>query len=122
MTTGTTSSNAPMDEYVTVDVQTAFEALDADDGAQIVDVREADEWANTGVPPDAVLIPLGQLEARAPDELAKDRPVYVICNSGNRSRTGSEILLSLGFTEVYNVAGGIQDWIASDLPVESYSG
>lgn len=106
--------------YVTVDVQQAFDALSTNTDAQIVDVREPSEWATTGVPVGAVLIPLGQLEQRASAELAKDRPVYVLCNSGNRSRTGSEILLKLGFTEVYNVAGGIQAWLRAGLAVEAY--
>jgi rhodanese-related sulfurtransferase len=102
----------------TVDVQQAHERLQSDRQAQIVDVREPREWAATGVPKRAVLIPLGQLGRRAEAELAKDKPVYVICNSGNRSRTGSAILLKLGYTDVYNVAGGIQAWLRAGLPVE----
>ncbi len=73
-----------------------------------------------GRPPGAVLIPLGEVEARAPAELAADKPVYVICNSGNRSRTASDTLIRLGFTEVYNVDGGIQAWLKAGLPVETY--
>ena len=114
-----TSETTPV-TYVTVEVQQAFDALSANKDAQIVDVREPDEWATTGVPVGAVLIPLGQLEQRAPAELAKDKPVYVICNSGNRSRTGSDILIKLGYAEVYNVAGGIQAWLKAGLAVETY--
>jgi rhodanese-related sulfurtransferase len=106
--------------YVTVDVQETFKQLNANDKAQIVDVRETSEWATTGVPPGAVLIPLGQLEQRASKELAKDGPVYVICNSGNRSRTGASTLIKLGYAEVFNVEGGIQAWLRAGLPVESY--
>jgi len=106
--------------YATVTVEETFERLNANKDAQIVDVREPGEWATTGVPVGAVLIPLGELEDRARKELAKDKPVYVICNSGNRSRTGATILLKLGFTDVYNVEGGIQAWLRAGLPVESY--
>jgi rhodanese-related sulfurtransferase len=106
--------------YVTVDVQETFKQLNANDSAQIVDVREPGEWATTGVPPGAVLIPLGQLEQSASEELAKDGPVYVICNSGNRSRTGASTLIKLGYAEVYNVEGGIQAWLRAGLPVERY--
>ncbi len=105
--------------YVTVGVTEAYKQLSImNTGAQIVDVREPDEWAATGVALGAVLIPLGELEARAAAELAKDKPVYVICNSGNRSRTGSQILADLGYTQVYNVDGGIQAWLAAGYPVE----
>jgi rhodanese-related sulfurtransferase len=44
----------------------------------------------------------------------------VICNSGNRSRVASEALVQMGFSSVYNVSGGIQDWLRADLPVEPY--
>ncbi len=115
----TTATQPP--SYVTVDVQQTHERLEADPHAQIVDVREPGEWATTGVPVGSVLIPLGQLEQRALTELAKNRPVYVICNSGNRSRTGAEILIALGYGEVYNVDGGIQAWLRAGLPVEDYT-
>jgi rhodanese-related sulfurtransferase len=106
--------------YTTVDVQTAHEALDSGEGAQLLDVREPAEWSETGVVPDAVLIPLAEVESRAPEELAADRPVYVICRSGNRSRVASDTLVGLGFTQVFNVDGGITAWLSAGLPVESY--
>ena len=112
-----TSTTGTLATYRTVDVLTTFDALKADAGAQLLDVREPEEWTATGVPPGAVLIPLGEVEARAPAELAPDRPVYVICRSGNRSRAASETLVKLGYSEVYNVEGGIQAWLNAGLPV-----
>jgi rhodanese-related sulfurtransferase len=94
--------------------------LSANHEAQLIDVREPTEWAATGVPPGAVLIPLAEVEGRAPAELVSDRPVYVICKSGTRSRQAAETLIRLGFTEVYNVDGGIQAWLQAGLPVETY--
>jgi phage shock protein E len=108
----------PDTSYVTVGVNEAYQGLSIMNvAAQIVDVREPSEWAATGVPVGAVLIPLGELKERAPLELAKDQPVYVICNSGNRSQTGAQILIDLGYPKVYNVDGGIRAWLASGLPV-----
>ena len=121
---GATTTTPPVTEeggYVTVDVETAYEALVADETAQLVDVREPAEWAETGVPQGAYLIPLGELEQRAPSELEADRPVYVICRSGNRSRTGAAILVGLGFASVFNVDGGIKAWSSAGLPVEPYA-
>jgi rhodanese-related sulfurtransferase len=106
--------------YATVDVRAAYGALSSDQDAQIVDVREPEEWAETDVPEGAVLIPLGDLESQAASKLAADRPVYVICRSGNRSRTASDILVGLGFTKVYNVDGGVIAWLDAGLPVETY--
>ena len=118
--TGTETPAGEGSGWVTVDVQTANEALSSNEAAQLVDVREPDEWADTGVPQGAVLIPLGDLESRATSELAADRPVYVICRSGNRSQTGSDILVGLGFAEVFNVDGGVTAWLEAGLPVETY--
>ena len=117
-----TASPAATDaSWETVDVQTANDALASNADAQIVDVREPAEWAETGVPEGAALIPLGDLESQAASELAADQPVYVICRSGNRSQTGSDILVGLGFTQVYNVDGGITAWMDAGLPVETYT-
>jgi rhodanese-related sulfurtransferase len=123
--TDTPATAAPMPSgegsgYVTVDVETAHAALAAHEDAQLVDVREPAEWAETGVPQGAVLIPLGELESRAADELTAGGPVYVICRSGNRSRTGSDILVGLGFADVYNVDGGVTAWVDAGLPVAPY--
>ena len=106
--------------YETVDVLTTYERLSANPDAQLIDVREPAEWVATGVPPGALLIRLAEVEGRASAELASDRPVYVICKSGTRSRQAAEILIRLGFTEVYNVNGGILAWLEAGLPVETY--
>lgn len=106
--------------HTNVDVQTAYDKSKASKEAQLLDVREPREWAATGVPKKAALIPLGQVERRAPTELAADRPVYVLCNSGNRSREAADILIGLGFSEVYSVDGGIKAWLRAGLPVEPY--
>ena len=106
--------------YETVDVQTAYDQLSQNPEAQLVDVREPAEWADTGVPQGALFIPVGEIEQRALAELAMDKPVYVICKSGKRSQTAAEILIGLGYSEVYNVDGGITAWIQAGLLLERY--
>jgi rhodanese-related sulfurtransferase len=107
--------------YTTLSPQKAYDQLNKSTDAVIVDVRNPDEWATTGVPAGAALIPLPQFEQRAPQELPKDKPIYVICNSGNRSTVASAILIKDGYQKVYNVDGGIQAWLRAGLPVEPYS-
>jgi rhodanese-related sulfurtransferase len=80
----------------------------------VLDVREPFEFA-AGHVPGSVLIPLGQLSAQA-GQLPKDLPVYVICRSGNRSVTASNILIEMGFTDIRNVRGGILAWQAAGYP------
>jgi rhodanese-related sulfurtransferase len=116
------ATGAPTDAagYATVDVQTAHDAVSSDQSAQPLDVREPDEWAETGVPAGAVLIPLADVGSRAPSELDADSPVYVICRSGNRSRAASETLVRLDFSQVYNVDGGVTAWLDAGLLVQAY--
>ncbi len=107
--------------YTTVTPQKAYDQISNSTDAMIVDVRNLDEWTATGILVGATLIPLPEFEQRAPQELPKDRPIYVICNSGNRSRAASEILIKDGYKKVYNIDGGIQAWLSNGLPVEPYS-
>jgi len=44
------------------------------------------------------------------DKLDTTMPVVIMCNSGNRSVSASEIFLEIGFTEVYNLKDGIEGW------------
>ncbi|MEQ1773664.1 MAG: rhodanese-like domain-containing protein [Burkholderiales bacterium] len=85
---------------------------------QIVDVREASEFSGPlGHIEGAVLIPLGELAARASD-LARAQPVVAVCRSGARSAQACVILQRLGFSDVANLAGGMLRWRAEGLGVE----
>ena len=81
----------------------------------LLDVREPWEFEQ-GHAPDATLIPLGELAGRI-DELPDGVPIYVICRSGNRSLTASDILVAAGKQDVRNVRGGILAWQQAQLPV-----
>lgn len=77
--------------------------LPRDGSVTLLDVRTAQEFA-TGNIDGFVNIPVDELRERA-GELDKDKPVYVICQSGLRSYIAARILAGRGF-EVYNFAGG----------------
>jgi rhodanese-related sulfurtransferase len=98
--------------FKNVSVQELYGA--SEPGRIVLDVREPFEFA-AGHVPGSLLIPLGQLSDRA-GQLPKDAPVYVICRSGNRSVTASNILIEMGFTDVRNVRGGILAWQAAGYP------
>lgn len=74
----------------------------------LLDVREPDE-AEVARIEGAVLIPLGQVVARA-GEVPRDVPVYVHCKLGGRSAKAVAALQGLGYTNVTNVTGGITAW------------
>ena len=86
--------------------------------AHVIDVREADEFAR-GHLPDARHIPLSKLSERIGDiEKFKDKPVIVCCASGMRSSRACRQLGKFGFTNVHNLAGGIDAWIGAGYPVK----
>jgi sulfur dioxygenase len=88
---------------------------------QILDVREAEEFTGPlGHIEGAVLIPLGELAARA-DELQRDRPIVAVCRAGSRSAQATAILLQAGFSDVANLNGGMLRWRAEGYPVEGGS-
>jgi len=86
------------------------------DCPKVVDVREPWEYRQGHVP-GAVLIPLGQLASRL-DELDPERPVAVICASGNRSQSAAALLGQKGFKVVYNISGGTGAWMYSGFELE----
>lgn len=75
---------------------------------RIVDVRFEDEYIE-GHLPNALLIPLPELEIKAPKVLNKDDILYVYCRSGQRSQKAVSKLQQLGYTNVFNI-GGIIHW------------
>jgi len=85
------------------------------DGAFFLDVRRQDEWDQYHAI-GATLITLDELPNRL-NELPKDKPIVVICHSGNRSKTGRDILVQNGF-QATSVTGGLLQWYADKLPFE----
>ena len=88
----------------------------AQGSAQIVDVRELDEWAEGHIA-GAIHIPLDDLAARV-RELDPNQPVITVCRSGRRSLTGAGTLLKVGFADVKSLAGGMVDWADAGHPVD----
>ena len=100
---------------------TVPEVMSADLPAEafLLDVREDDEWT-AGHAPDALHVRLGELGARA-GELPRDREVYVICRSGNRSAYAAQAL-AFGGLEAINVADGMTGWAVGGRPMISEDG
>ncbi|MBT3337531.1 MAG: rhodanese-like domain-containing protein [Anaerolineae bacterium] len=82
-----------------------------EEGTYMLDVRTPEEWVEYHVD-GATLIPLDELEARV-SEVPTGVEVIVICNSGNRSQVGRDILLNAGYSSVTSIAGGIQGWMSA---------
>jgi rhodanese-related sulfurtransferase len=74
----------------------------------VLDVRTPEEFQGGHIP-SATLIPLQELENRL-NEIDKEKGYLVVCRSGNRSAQASEILTSNGFSTIYNMTGGMNNW------------
>jgi rhodanese-related sulfurtransferase len=86
--------------------------------AQILDVREADEFA-AGHLPEAKNIPASKLAERIGElEKFKDKPLIICCAAGMRSAKGCGELGKLGFAKVYSLAGGVDAWVGAGYPVK----
>ena len=82
----------------------------AEEAVLILDVRRQDEF-DAGHIPGAVLLPVESIdEASAAAVIpGKDTVVLVYCRSGNRSKTASQALAELGYTNIHEF-GGINTW------------
>ena len=82
----------------------------------IVDVRTAEETAN-GYIEGALLIPFVDFAANI-SQLPTDKaaPIVVLCQSGHRGAIVMMYLRMIGYTNVRNLAGGMNAWVAAELP------
>ncbi len=111
--------------FETVNVDEAREMLENGD-IFVLDVRTPAEF-NESYIEGAVLIPLENgygsnlgtdqlFEARI-NEVPKGKKILVYCRSGRRSAAASQMLVDAGYTDVYNMRGGINEWIRAGYPV-----
>ena len=89
--------------------------------ALVLDVRETAEWS-TGHIIGARHITLGQLDKRMSElDKFKERPIIVVCASGNRSSSACGQLKKSGFAKVFSLAGGVGSWRDASLPLTTKS-
>ena len=102
--------------YAHTDVNSteARNMIESNDDLIVVDVREFDEYCDpvVGHIPGALNYPLtsGVLEERY-EELPIDANLLVYCRTGFRGNLAAEFLDSQGYTNVYDMLGGIQAWL-----------
>jgi rhodanese-related sulfurtransferase len=103
------------------DLDTARGVYERKDEVQILDVREPYEW-EAGRIEGAIHVPLNDLMAgKGQDQLDPNKPVAVVCRSGNRSELASLMLKARGF-EAYNIRDGMEGWDREGLPYSTPEG
>ena len=86
--------------------------------AKLIDVREDNEW-DTAHAAGAIHLGKGiierDIESTVPDKSAE---LILYCGGGYRSALAADVLQSMGYTNVYSMAGGWKAWQESGAPVE----
>ncbi len=84
----------------------------------LIDVRRPDEYVGElGHAPGAALLTLDFLPQKI-HELAQDKTIVFICRSGGRSAQATAFALENGFTDVYNMSGGMLLWNQMQLETQ----
>jgi rhodanese-related sulfurtransferase len=90
-------------------------ALLNEGNARLIDVREPWEFETAHIA-NSVLIPMGDVPARAHQELDPDERLVVMCHHGMRSMNVAVWLRNQGFEQAQSLAGGIDAWSAEVDP------
>jgi rhodanese-related sulfurtransferase len=93
-----------------ISVAEAKRLLEGPNPPRLIDVREQDEWELARID-GAELLPLSQWPAVAQEKLTDTaQPLLIQCHHGGRSAHATDFLLRSGYTDVTNLAGGIDAW------------
>ena len=92
----------------------------------VVDVRDAQDLAGTGIIPGALNVSLGTLPLKADQELPeqfrnpelqdRDRPIITTCGGGGQASLAAKVLKDMGFKNVSILEGGTNGWKQAGLP------
>jgi rhodanese-related sulfurtransferase len=109
----------------TVTPEEAQKRMKEETNLLVVDVRDAQDLAGTGIIPGAVNVSLGTLPIKADQELPeamrnpdlqdRDRPIITTCGGGGQASLAAKILKDMGFTNVSILDGGTNGWKAAGL-------
>lgn len=98
------------EDVFVLDVRTPYEFNSSHiEGATLIPVKNS---GGSNLSPDQLL------EGRI-NEVPKDKKILVYCKSGNRSASAAKILVNAGYSQVYNMEGGIGAWGGAGYPVVS---
>ena len=89
------------------------------EGAQIVDLRAAFEYAGGRIP-ESANFPGRSIESRS-NLLSKDRPVVLVAGENEHITEMAQLFESLGFLDISYLEGGFDAWENAGLPIETIS-
>ena len=109
-----------------VSPQDAQRRMQEEPNTLMIDVRDAQDLAGTGIIPGALNVSLGTLPLRADQELPenfrnaelqdRDRPIITTCGGGGQASLAAKVLKDMGFKNVSILEGGTNGWKQAGLP------
>lgn len=100
----------------TLDVKTYAEKLKNTEKPQLLDVRTPEEFGVEHLENAANVNVNSPDFATKASQYDKSKPIFVYCKVGGRSAQAADKLVAMGFTEVYNLEGGIMKWTTAGMP------
>lgn len=107
-------AKALINEVSLVDAPAAIQAADI-----LLDVREADEYANGHIP-GAIHIPRGLLEFKLsndPNLSSRGLKIVLYCKNSGRAALASKSLHEMGYVNIQSIAGGFDAWAQAGNPI-----
>ncbi|MCS6991004.1 MAG: rhodanese-like domain-containing protein [Chitinophagales bacterium] len=86
-----------------------------------LDAREKEEYEISHIA-GALHVGYKSFQPHVVQQLSRARPIVVYCSVGYRSERIAEKLIQSGFTQVYNLHGGIFEWVNQQLPIVNAAG
>lgn len=108
------------DDFYAMKTDKVAEELTSATPPTIVDIRTAEEFGKDGHIEGAVNVPMQEIFNSLDKVPAKDAPIVINCVSGHRGSIVAMGLRLMGYTNVVNLAGGLNAWKAAKLPVEGW--
>ena len=108
-----------MKKYQTIDARTLRERLASDHRPVLVNALAREAFDDARIP-GSISIPAGDALRVAPDVLARDQAIVVYCSSRSctASPTLAQKLVDIGFTEVIDFEGGVDEWERAGYPMQ----
>lgn len=94
-----------------------FHTLVSNDSVQLIDVRTPKEFSEGHLEHSVNIDYFSDDFFKNIGVLNIQKPVYIYCRSGNRSAKSVSQFKKAGFTQIYNLDGGILDWKDLELPI-----
>lgn len=91
-----------------ITIKEMLEILKTNSNAVLLDVRSSQEYIEGHIC-GSINIPVYDIEKQAKNKLNKDSIIIVYCSAGIRSKRAIQILEKLGYENLYNVEGGIEN-------------